>query len=162
MTPKGQDPLRTQDSDQGTLSRCILCSTYIDKKEAFACPRCRKGPLCKTHRFPGRRECTSCVFELKHRQATDLRKQEQSIADFLRFLQFIFLVFAVFFVAARSGLLAFVEFLQENIVSSNLAWFGVLPLAGYLLFYIILYNQRSKIKEIEAEMHAMEFKRMVK
>jgi len=151
-----------KDQEQDELSRCILCKTYIKKKEVFTCPRCRKSPLCKTHRFAGRRECTSCVFELKQREAADLRKQEQGIIDFIRLLQFIFLVFAIFFIAARTGLLEFVDFLKENIVSSNIAWFGILPAAGYLLFYIILYNQRNKIKEIEAEMHAMEYKRMVK
>ncbi|MBA4373839.1 MAG: hypothetical protein C0402_13385 [Thermodesulfovibrio sp.] len=160
MTPGEKDTIGFR--EQGELSRCILCNTYINAKESFTCPRCRKGPLCKTHRFSGRRECTSCVFDLKQREVVDLRKQEQSITDFTRLLQFIFLVFAIFFIAARAGLLEFVDFLKENIVSSNLAWFGILPIAGYLLFYIILYNQRNKIKEIEAEMHAMEFKRMVK
>lgn len=158
--PRAQDQLKPQ--AQGELSRCILCNTYINAKESFTCPRCKKGPLCRTHRFSGRRECTSCVFDLKQREVIALRNQEQSIADFTKLLQFIFLVFAIFFVAARAGLLEFVDLLKDNIVTTNLAWFGILPVAGYLLFYIILYNQRNKIKEIEAEMHAMEFKRMVK
>ncbi|MGC2061500.1 MAG: hypothetical protein WA610_00880 [Thermodesulfovibrionales bacterium] len=153
---------KTATQAQDELLRCTLCTTYINKKEGFTCPRCRKGPLCKTHRFSGRRECTSCVFELRQREVADLRKQEQGITDFIRLLQFIFLVFAIFFIAARTGLLEFVDFLKENIVSGNLAWFGILPAAGYLLFYIILYNQRNRIKEIETEMNAMEFKRMVK
>jgi hypothetical protein len=102
------------------------------------------------------------VFDLKQREVTGLRKQEQSIGDFIRLLQFIFLVFAIFFISARTGLLEFVDFLKENVVISNLAWFGILPIAGYVLFYIILYNQRNRIKELEAEMRAMEFKRMVK
>lgn len=160
MMPKARTQDQTQ--NQAELLRCVLCNSYIDKKDAFTCPRCRKGPLCKAHRFSGRRECTSCVFDLKQREVSALRQQEQGISGFIKLLQFIFLVFAIFFVAAKSGLLEFVDFLKENIVVSNLVWFGILPVAGYLLFYVILYNQRSKIKEIEAEMQAMEFRRMVK
>lgn len=162
MMPKDQTQANTQAQDQAELLRCVLCNSYINKKDAFTCPRCRKGPLCRTHRFSGRRECTSCVFDLKQREVSDLRQQEQNIRGFIKLLQFIFLVFAIFFIATRAGLLEFVDFLKENIVVSNLVWFGILPVAGYILFYVILYNQRSKIKEIETEMHAIEFRRMVK
>lgn len=162
MMPKDQTQANTQTQDQAELLRCVLCNSYINRKDAFTCPRCRKGPLCRTHRFSGRRECTSCVFDLKQREVSDLRQQEQSIRGFIKLLQFIFLVFAIFFIATRAGLLEFVDFLKETIVVSNLVWFGILPVAGYVLFYVILYNQRSKIKEIETEMHAIEFRRMVK
>ena len=151
---------RTEEKDE--LVRCLICTTYIKGAEGFTCPRCKKGPFCRKHRIPGRRECAGCVFEMKHREVLDLKKQEQGIKDFIKLLQFIFLVFAVFFVAIKAGLTEFVDFLRESIVTHNLIYFGIIPVAGYLLFYIILYNQRSRIKEIEGEMHAMERIRMSK
>ncbi len=149
-------------TEQEELKRCLICTTYIKGTEGFTCPRCKKGPFCKKHRMPGRRECAGCVFEMKHREVLELKKQEQSIKDFIKLLQFVFLVFAVFFVAIRMGLTEFVDFLKDSIVTHNLVYFGIIPVAGYLLFYIILYNQRSKIKGLEGEMHAMERLRMSK
>jgi len=150
------------EKEQGELIRCPVCETYLKKNEGFTCPRCRKGPLCKKHRFPGGRECTSCVFEAKRREVSDLRNQEQGISEFMKLLQFVFLIFAVFFVAVKFGLADSVDFLKDSIVVEYLPYFGVLPAAGYLLFFIILYNQKSRIKELEEQMHDIEFKRMVK
>ncbi|TAN40833.1 MAG: hypothetical protein EPN25_06360 [Nitrospirae bacterium] len=145
---------------QEELVRCPLCNSYIRAAEGFTCPRCRKGPFCRKHRITGRRECVSCVFEQKHKEILELRQAEKGLKDFLKLLQFIFLLFAVFFITMRLGLMDFVEFLKDSVVTDYLAYFAVIPVAGYLLFFIILYNQRSRIKEIEGEMHTMEQKRM--
>jgi hypothetical protein len=76
----------------------------------------QKGPLCKTHRFGGRRECTSCVFDLKQRGREPAQQAEHqslpgscssyfSVCDIL--------------CAARRGFLN-CRLLKENIVSNNL------------------------------------------
>lgn len=143
------------------LLRCSVCEEYFNKAEGFKCPKCHRGPLCNTHRIPGRRECVSCLFDRKLKELQSLKQQETSIRHFVRLLQFIFLVFAIFFIAFRMGLADEVDFLQNSIVADNLIYMGIIPLIGFLLFYGILYNQRKKIASFEAEMKKAKFRKKV-
>ena len=77
----------------------------------------------------------------------------------MRFLQFIFLVFAIFFVAFKFGLTEYIEILQDTRMTTFLAYLGVLPVTFYILFMIILYNQRSKIADIEVQIRKLEVRK---
>ncbi len=114
------------------LSRCLVFEVYLHPEESFVCPRCRKGPLCRKHRIPGRKECASCVFDMRNKE-----------------LQFIFIVFAVFFAALKFGLGHFVETLQEPLLASYLLYLGIIAVATYIIFSLVSYNQRSKIADAE-------------
>ncbi|MBI5103209.1 MAG: hypothetical protein HZB33_15445 [Nitrospirae bacterium] len=151
-------PEKTAVSD--SLVRCRTCETYIKASEGFTCPRCRQGPFCRRHRLPGKRECAGCSFELSHKELIGLKAQERSIGAFMQFLQFLFLVFAIFFVAIKSGLIESVDYLKDTFITDNIAYIGAVPVTGYVLFYLILYNQRARIKAVEKEMSIMERTRM--
>jgi hypothetical protein len=88
-----------------------------------------------------------------------LRGQETSIRQFLRFLQFLFLVFAVFFTALRFGLAEFVEILRTDMISTYILYLGFVPALGYVLFGIILYNQRGKIEDMVIRIKKLEVRR---
>lgn len=141
------------------LTRCPVCETYVHPQESFVCPRCKKSPLCRRHRVVGRKECASCVFELIKKELNALRAQEGSIQQFLRFLQFIFLVCAVIFIAIQSGISEFVEILQFSMLRTYIVFFSGIPIVGYILFSIILYNQRGKITEMENQLRKLEIRR---
>ena len=141
------------------IEKCPVCEVYVHQDEGFLCPRCRKSPLCRKHRVSGRRECASCVFDLTKKELQILRGQEGNIKQFLRFLQFIFLVFAIFFVAFKFGLTEYIETLQDIRISAVLAYLGVLPVTFYILFMIILYNQRNKIADIEVQIRKLEVRK---
>ena len=141
------------------LEKCPVCEVYVHQDEGFLCPRCRKSPLCRKHRVSGRRECASCVFDLTKKELQVLRGQEGNIKQFMRFLQFIFLVFAIFFVAFKFGLTEYIETLQDIRISAVLAYLGVLPVTFYILFMIILYNQRNKIADIEVQIRKLEVRK---
>src|SRR5512140_3393036 len=144
------------------LLRCQICAAYITAKQGFTCPRCKRGPICTKHRVSGKKECSSCVLEVKHAELLGLKKQEHDIEAFLRLLQFIFLVFAVFFVATKAGLTESIDFLHDNVVTEHPSFFGILPVVGYLLFYLILYNQRKRINEKKDYMKTIERARILK
>lgn len=137
-------------NERDELLTCKICGSYLRKEEGFTCPRCRRSPLCRSHRAPGRKECTGCVLEMKTRELRDLQKQEHNIRSFLRLTQFVFLVFAIFFISSKTGLAETVSFLRNNIIMENLGYLGGLSASGYILFYIILYNQKSRIRKLEA------------
>jgi hypothetical protein len=145
--------------DHNELSKCPVCEVYVHQDEGFVCSRCRKGPLCRKHRVAGRKECASCVFDLKKRDLNVLRDQERSIRNFLKFLQFVFLVFAIFFIAFKFGLAEFVEVLKDVPVSKYMVYMGIIPVTGYILFMMILYNQRSKIEDIEHQIKKLEVRK---
>jgi hypothetical protein len=145
-------------TDEGLL-RCPVCDAYIGKNEGFKCPRCKRGPLCRIHRVPGRKECSGCVFEMQAEELRNLRRQEGSIRSFLKLLQFLFIVFAIVFVALRTGIAETIEFLQYSIVTQSLVLLGGLSVVGYVLFYFILYNQSRRISGLEYEMSRSEFRR---
>jgi hypothetical protein len=56
-------------------------------------PAVRKGPLCRKHRVPGRKECASCVFDIRKEELQALTGQRMNIKQFP---QFTFILFAVF------------------------------------------------------------------
>ncbi len=141
------------------LSQCAVCDVYVHQQESFTCPRCRKGPLCRRHRVSGRKECASCVFDLRKKELQNLRNQETNIRQFLRFLQFLFLVFAVLFVAAKFGLTEFVEVLQDSDFTKYLLYLGMLPVLGYLLFLLLLLGQRGKVAEAELQLKKLDSRR---
>ncbi len=144
------------------LFRCPVCDSYLKKSEGFTCPMCRRGPLCKSHRVRGKKECTSCVFELQMKELRDLKGQEQSIRSFLRLLQFLFIVFAMVFIALKTDIVETIEFLKYGIITDSLTLLGGVSVAGYVLFYIIMYNQRQKIRELESGVNRSEFRRIIK
>ncbi|OGW38276.1 MAG: hypothetical protein A2Y97_04640 [Nitrospirae bacterium RBG_13_39_12] len=66
-------------SNKEELVRCPVCDLYIKRNEGFTCPKCKRSSICKKHRYPGMRECTSCVFGMKAKEVSDLKRQENSI-----------------------------------------------------------------------------------
>lgn len=141
------------------LSRCLVCEVYLRPEESYVCPRCRKGPLCRRHRVPGRKECASCVFDMRKKELQALTGQETSIRQFLQFMQFIFIVFAVFFVALKFGLGHSVEILQEPMFARYLLYLGIIPVALYVVFTLVLYNQRGKIADAELQLKKLDNRR---
>jgi len=131
------------------MAKCPVCDVYFDKKEGFVCIRCKRGPLCKNHRVAGTKECAGCVIERRHRELTGLKEQLVSLQGFLRFLQFIFLVFAILFVASSTGMEDVVEFLQQSFIKDILPFIGGASFLGYIVVYLILYNQKVKTNELE-------------
>ncbi len=142
--------------------QCPVCDTYIRKDEGFTCPRCKRGPLCRSHRARGKRECEGCVLEMQAEELGDLRRQEESIKSFLRLLQFLFIVFAIVFIALRAGVAETIEFLQYSFIPQSLELLGGLSVVGYVLFTLILYNQRQRIRGLESEMNDSRFRRFAR
>ena len=88
-----------------------------------------------------------------------LRGQEESIRHFLKFLQFIFLFSAVIYIALNLGIAEFVEILQHSLLPTYIMYFSIIPIAGYILFFIILYNQRGKVTDMELQIKKLEVRR---
>lgn len=154
--------MKMQEERKEELVRCSVCDVYLEGDKGFICSRCRRGPLCKIHRVPRRRECASCVYEMQKKDLNNLRVQEHNLKSFLRLLQFLFLVFAIFFIALKTGIPEVLDSLRSSIIMDGLGYLGGLSVVGYLIFYGILYNQRQKISEMEVEMNKTEFRRMIK
>lgn len=135
--------------NQEDLTRCPVCDFYFKSSEGFTCVRCRRGPICYKHKVAGTKECVSCVIERKLKEHSEIKMQEMSLNNFLRFLQFLFLVFAVLFIALKIGLEEMVEFLQYDFIKDSLPYFGGGAFLGYLVVYFVLYNQKAKSLELE-------------
>ena len=146
-------------TEKDDLARCPVCEVYVHQTEGFTCPRCKKGPLCRRHRVAGKKECASCVFDIRKKELNALRHQELSIRQFIRFLQFIFLFFAVMFIAVKAGMAEFVEVLQHLDLAQYLVYLGILPVAGYIAFMIVLFSQKGKINEVEIEIRKLDMRR---
>jgi hypothetical protein len=145
--------------EQSALTKCPVCDSYVHQQESFVCPRCKKSPLCRKHRVTGRLECASCVFDLKKKELNELKDQEGNIRQFLAFLQFIFLLCAVIFIALKSGISEYVEILQYALLPTYIIYLSLITVAGYILFFIILYNQRGKVADIEHQIMKLELRR---
>lgn len=151
--------LKRPEEDTEDLFRCPVCEVYMNKKEGFICKTCKRGPLCQKHKVAGSSECASCVYDRRRKALLLLKEQEINLKSFLRLLQFLFLVFAVFFISLRSGLGDTVEILQYSFIADSLLYLGGMAVVGYIVFYFILYIQRGKIQEIEAEIRKIEIRR---
>ncbi len=147
---------RTQGSED--LIRCSVCDDYFRGREAYTCPRCRRQNICKKHRIAGFRECASCVFESRAREIRELKQQQDSIKSFLRLTQFAFIVFAILFITVRAGIADVVEFLQYSIITENLVYLGAASVLGYMLFFFILRNQNSQVREKEEQLQREKFR----
>lgn len=154
--------MKTMTENKEELLRCPVCDVYLKREEGFICPKCKRGPLCRKHRAPGKRECTSCVFEMISNEITELRRQEEGLKSFLRLLQFLFIVFAILFISMRAGVREMVEFLNYSIISNSILSLGIISVLGYVLFYVFLLSQQSKIKELQSRMNKTEFRRAVR
>ncbi len=154
--------MKMQAEKKEELIRCSVCDVYLEGEKGFICPRCRRGPLCRGHRVPGRRECASCAYEMQKKELNDLRSQEHSLKSFLKLLQFLFLIFAIFFIALKTGIPEVLDLLESSVITSGLKYLGGLSVAGYVIFYAMLFYQRQKISQMEEEMSKTEFRRMIK
>lgn len=154
--------MKLQEEKKEVLIRCSVCDVYLEGGKGFTCPRCRRGPLCKSHRVPRRRECASCAYEMQKKDLNDLKSQEHNLKSFLKLLQFLFIVFAIFFIAMKTGIQEVLDLLENNIIVSVLKYLGGLSVLGYVLFYAMLLHQRQRISEMEVEMNKTEFRRMIK
>jgi len=143
-----------QQSDD--LLKCSVCGVYVHKEEFFTCPRCRRTPLCRKHRIGGMKECASCVFDMRKKDLNALYGQEMSIKQFLSFLQFVFLGASVFFVGLKFGLAEHVEILRLPLIDKVVLAIGTLSVACYILFRVILYNQRGKIDDVMQQIRKLE------
>ena len=135
--------------------QCSVCQEYIRFNEGFQCPKCRRTPLCKKHRTPGRKECVSCVIEMKLLELKTLREQEQSIKNFNRFLQFLFLVFALLFIALNIGVAEEVEWLKDNIFADNLIYIGIGNIVIYVISYSFMVSQSKRNDMIASEIEKL-------
>lgn len=64
-------------------------------------------------------------------------------------LNSIFLIFIAIFVYVKIGLADVVGFLQNNKLVVDIPILGIIPVFGYAIFFIILYNQEQRIKKTE-------------
>lgn len=140
------------------LIKCSICEDFFKKNEGFYCPKCKKGPLCKRHRSPGKKECISCTIENKLHEINTLSRQEKSIHHFIRFIQFLFLLFSVFFVALKIGFLDEFDFLKNNILMENLVYIGIGTAIFYAISYIIFFSQKAKIADLNSEIEKIRFR----
>ncbi len=154
--------MKLREENTQELIRCTVCDVYLEGEKGFTCPRCRRGPLCNSHRVPGRRECASCVFEEQKNDLNDVKTLEHNLRSLLRFFQFLFLVYAILFVASKTEIPEVMSMLESTIISASLQYLGWLSVAGYVIFYVILFFQRRRIAGMESEMSKVEFRRMVK
>ena len=141
------------------LIKCSICEEYFKKNEGFYCPKCKKGPLCKKHRLPGKKECISCTIENKLHEINALSGQEKSIHHFIRFIQFLFLVVSVFFIALKIGFLDEIDFLKNNIFTENLIYIGIGTAIFYAISYIVLFSQKAKIADLHSEIEKIRFRK---
>lgn len=136
---------------KGNITNCSVCAEYFNSNEAFFCPKCKKGPLCKKHRLPGRKECLSCSFDDTVKEVNILRGQAKSIKSFINFLQFLFLAFAIIFIASTFGLLEEIAYFKENLIIKNMSYFGIGTAVLLIIFYFVMSRQKRKIEEIDVE-----------
>jgi hypothetical protein len=116
-----------------------MCGAYLEKTEGFICPKCRRGPLCKSHLATEKRICVGCLFGEKSKIFDNLKNQERSIKGFLRFVQFIFILAAIYFVSMKFGALELVDFLKISFLTETILYIvGALSILGYVIFYSIL------------------------
>jgi hypothetical protein len=151
--------LKRPEEGREELLKCPVCEVYFNKTEGFICSRCKKGPLCKRHKSAGTKECTSCIFDRRVKDLAPLKEQETNLKSFLRLLQFLFMIFAVIFISVRMGLEETVEFLQYGFIQDGLLYIGIASVFGYIIFYFILYNQKKRIFELEAEIKKLRIRR---
>lgn len=144
------------------LTKCLICDVYLAEREGFTCPKCKRGPLCGLHKFQGKRICTSCAFDIKSRELMEIRNQERGLKGFLRLSEFVFLLCAIFFILMKIGWLESMDFLQETIITDYVVYsMGGVSLIAYGIFYLILLSQKNKMKEIEAVMNTIKYRRLV-
>jgi len=144
------------------LMVCPICESYLRKEEGFTCPRCRRGPLCKTHRVPDRKECSGCVFEMTGKELVELKIQQKSIKSAMQFMQFLFIVFVILFVSIRTGIPDAVEFLQDSFIADAVGYLGILSVCGYIFFFFMMQSQKNKIIETEAKLNKTVIRRFHK
>lgn len=133
------------------LLECPVCGAYLKRNEGFRCPKCKRGPFCRTHRIPGERMCPGCLLEIKSKEISVLKGQEKSLKGFSLFLQFIFIIFTIFYISNKLGLGEFMQLLMIDIIAEYSLYIGLLALLGSLIFYLIVRSQRSMLLELEAK-----------
>jgi len=134
------------------LPQCVICDDYINTSEAFHCPKCRKGPLCRKHITVGKKECTSCTIDVNMSEVQTLKRQERGIQGFLRFVHFIFLICSIFFVTLRTSIAEEIPLLENNLFAEHVVYIGAGSILIAMLTYVALFAQRQRITTIESEL----------
>ncbi len=153
------DSIKGRKGSKDESVQCAICEEYIAIREGFYCTKCRKGPLCKKHRVLGRKECISCVLDIKVNEINALRRQENSLKSVISYLQFLLILCAILFITLQLGVLEEVEFLKNNIFTENLTYIGIGTAVLYTAFYIVMLSQRKNIADLESEIESMGMRR---
>lgn len=157
-TDSGSIPLNTaQDRAGDDLRQCVVCSTYVEKKELFSCPKCRRSPLCRKHRVSGEKWCASCVSDQKVRELESLDRQEKNIRSFMLFLQFLFIGSAILFASLQFGFTDILEQLKLLAVANGSVYIGIGSVLGYGTCFVLIYNQRKKKDHAESVLRRLKY-----
>lgn len=127
--------------------QCVLCGKYSDR--TFACNKCRKRPLCLTHRDPKLGFCVHCAAEIKTEQLNTLRPVATSLSVFIKLLEFIFVIAAIFFAAQRFIPGYIPPYLEDNVFTDHLHFWGWVSGAGIVLIWAALFIIKRKMRGIE-------------
>lgn len=126
--------------------QCVVCGQYSDR--TFVCNRCRRRPICVTHRDTKLGFCLHCAAEIKTEKLNTLRPVATSLSVIMNLLEFIFIVTAIFFAALRFIPGYVPPYLKDNIFANNLYLWGGLSAVGTALLCIAAFIVNRQIRSI--------------
>jgi hypothetical protein len=88
---------------------------------------------------------------------------QRSLEGLLRFFQFLFDLFSSLLIISRAKLpadLGFLDFLQDGVIKTGLPYLGGFVVVAYVIFSIILFGQRGRIKRLRSEIGTAEHGRI--
>lgn len=139
----------------GESGRCPICESHYSRNDVFVCPECRTA-YCQKHRVTGEKLCTSCFFENRLRELDTMHRYNNAVKSLSLLLQFLFLLSAILFVASRFEYLEVLDLEYLWLFADSSIYIAGGTLAGYLICFGIMYNQKNGIQKTESLLKRLE------
>lgn len=133
----------------GQVVQCVLCGAVIEKRHVFSCGKCRKTPLCPSHRDPEYKFCSNCASEIRLNEISRLERGRRNLSAVLRLSEFALILSAVLFAALKLIPEHVPQFIKENVITENLYPIGGASVVLTLILRIVIAAERAKIKRLE-------------
>ena len=133
---------------------CVSCGKILDNGKYFTCPKCRRAPMCYSHRDNELKICVGCASEVRVKELNEIRSTQRGLSGFLRLVEFLFIASAILFASMRFIPDVMPDFIKDNMLVKYIYIWSVVFFVFTIILYIMVKLEDSKIETFEDKLRS--------